>query len=59
MLPFHFPKRIRKDMTSAGSRKEYEAFVSFGVEETTTENPLPIRLIICKAFALLEYKLNN
>jgi tRNA U55 pseudouridine synthase TruB len=48
MLPFHFPKRTRKAMTSVGSRKEYEAFVSFGAEETTTENPFPMRLIICK-----------
>ena len=46
-LLFHLTSRIRKDMTSVGSLKEYAALVCFGVEETTIGKPCPMRLITC------------
>ena len=36
---FHFAKRNRKANTSDGSHKEYQAMVSFGMEETVMGNP--------------------
>lgn len=36
---FHLARRKRKANTSDGSRKEYQAMVSFGIEETRMGNP--------------------
>lgn len=49
----HLARRNKKVSTSDGSCKEYEAFVSFAMEDTIIGNPSPLLRTVCATKLLI------